>query len=805
MIALNDFIPSVRAAIPRFQQRPPNARQETCLLAPANAPLMIVAGPGSGKTTVLVLRALRLVLVDGLMPENILLTTFTRKAADEIRSRLIEWGLALLGHLRQNPPSPTPSGFPQWTDAIDINRFVTGTLDSICEDTLTTYRDPGDASPVLVEGFVGNALLAREGMFPSGALNNQSLDGYLAQFTSDGRPPQNFGETLVACRTVVDRLIQDQVDIAGFSNGAPHTQGRRVVTDSLQAYRAYMAQTNRMDFAGLEEVFLTRLTQGRLQRFASTIRAVLVDEYQDTNPLQEAIYLELVRQSQPSLTVVGDDDQSLYRFRGATVELFCHFPGRLANAVPVLPAVSVAHLIDNYRSTPEIVAFFNAHIGCDPAFAGARVQPPKPQIVPQLQSSQLPVLGLFRQDAEMLARDIAAFLDDVFRGQGRSINVGGQAIQAIRNPQGGDVADAVLLAHTVREFGTRFGNNPPRARLPLLLRQELAARGIGVFNPRGQALRDIAEVQRLLGLVLLCIDPPVAGNPDGAQQSAARLRRDARHYLSVWRQEASAFIATHPPPNAPRSLNEFVRGWQTRTNQTSQGAGWPDEWPILELCYKLITWIPFFQDDPEGQVYLEAISRCIAQAATFSPYRSVILHGRGTHDGGSVMRAIMDIIVHLAENSVEVDEEIMPHVPRSRLPIMTIHQAKGLEFPLVIVDVASDYKGDYQKQRFRRYPEVPGPVQILENDMARYCSIGPLRTTRDALPRTFDDLVRLYYVAYSRPQSLLMLVGIDRCMRYNTTIRHVATAWRCDGTWAWQAPVAGRSPAVVSNHPLELI
>ncbi|MEW6573742.1 MAG: UvrD-helicase domain-containing protein [Bacillota bacterium] len=812
MIALANFIPLMRAAIPRLQQHPPNRRQENCILAPEGIPLMIVAGPGSGKTTVLVLRALRLVFVDGLMPENIVVTTFTRKAADEIRSRLIEWGLAILAYLRQNPPSPTPSGFMQWLDSIDINRFITGTLDSICEDTLTTYRDPGDAPPVLVEGFVGNALLAREGMFPAGSYDqstqsiNSDLAAYLALFTRTGQPPQNFGEAVSICRTIVDRLIQDQVDIAAFAAGMPNTQGRQVVVNSLQSYRAYMTQTNRMDFAGLEEVFLARLSQGRLQRFTSAIRAILVDEYQDTNPLQESIYFELVRQTQPSFSVVGDDDQSLYRFRGATVELFCHFPARLAATLPSLPLVNVEPLIDNYRSTPEIVTFFNNYIAYDPAFASARVQPPKPQIIDRIASNQIPVLGLFRPDAQILARDLAAFLYDVFRGPGRTITTSsGQAVQIVRHPQGGDFADAVLLAHTVNEFGTRFGNNPPRERLPRLLRTELAYRGINVFNPRGQALRDFVEVQKLLGLVLECIDPQTAGNPDGSQQASARLRSDARHYLSEWRRAARAFIATNPAPMTPRTLGEFVQGWQTRTNQTQQGARWPEEWPILELCYKLITWMPFFQDDPEGQVYLEAISRCIAQAATFSPYRSTIVHGQGSHDNRSVLRAIMDIMVPLAENSVEVDEEIMPHIPRNRLPIMTIHQAKGLEFPLVIVDVASDYTRDHPRQRFRRFPDNPTPTQLLEDDIAPYCNIGPLRTARPALARSFDDLVRLYYVAYSRPQSLLMLVGVDRCLRYNTTIRHVATGWLSNGTWAWQAPCSGRAPAVVNNHPLELI
>ncbi len=805
MISLNAFIPLARAVIRQFQQYPPNARQENCIVAPIGTPLMIVAGPGTGKTTVLVLRALRLVFVDGMMPENIAITTFTRKAADEIRSRLIEWGLALLDHLRQNPPSPVRTGFGNWLDSIDISRFVTGTLDSLCEDTLTTHRQPGDPAPVLVEGFVGNALLAREGMFPAGALNNNALNSYLAGFTLDGQPPQNFGETLAICRTVVDRLIQDQVDANAFATGATHAQGRQCVVQSLQSYRTYMTQTNRMDFAGLEQVFLDRLIHRRLSRLTTTIRALLVDEYQDTNPLQESIYFELVRQTQASFTVVGDDDQSLYRFRGATVELFSHFASRLAAAIPTLPAVRPEHLIDNYRSTPEIVNFFNDFISNDPAFAGARVQPPKPRITARIASNQLPILGLFRPDAQSLAQELARFLDDAFRGPGRAVTVNGRQIQIVRHPRGGDVGDAVLLAHTVNEFGTRFHNNPPRPRLPRLLRQELASRGISVFNPRGQALRDIPEVQRLLGLILECIDPPGATSPDGAQQSVARLRTDARHYLSTWRRAARDFISTNPVPNSPRTLAQFVQGWQARRNQTSSGAAWPDEWPILELCYKLMTWMPFFQDDPEGQVYLEAVSRCIAQAGTFSSYRSTILYGKGAHDDRSVLRAIMDTMVPLGENSVEVDEEIMPYIPRNRLPIMTIHQAKGLEFPLVIVDVSSDYTRDHPTQRFRRFPDHATSTQILEDDIAPYCNIGPLRTARPALARTFDDLVRLYYVASSRPQSLLMLVGIDRCLRYDTMIRHVATGWRSDGTWAWRTPVAGRPPALVNNPPLELI
>ncbi|MFW6118919.1 MAG: UvrD-helicase domain-containing protein [Planctomycetota bacterium] len=805
MISADEFITLVRAAVPRFERFPPNERQRRCVLASPDTPLMIVAGPGSGKTTVLVLRALRLVFVDGLMPENVLITTFTKKAAEEMRSRLIEWGLRISEHVRANPPNPGPPGLDAWLEAIDVNRFITGTLDSICEDTLTTYRDPGDPAPVLVEGFVGNALLARKGMFPAGAYNraassvDTNLADYLAPFTRSGNQPRNFGEAVAACRTVVDRLIQDRVDISAFTRANPHTAGRECIARSLGAYREYMADTNRMDFAGLEEEFLQRLQQGRLDRFTSSLGAVLVDEYQDTNPLQESIYFQLVRQTGASLSVVGDDDQSLHRFRGATVELFCNFPDRLSAALSSLPAAHLEYLVDNYRSTPEVIGFLNAHITCDPDFQPARVQPPKPPVQAQLPSNGLPVLGMFRSDRDELARDLADFLDDLFCGTGRTLGVDGEDIQIVAHPKGGDLGDAVLIGHTVGEFAARWGNNPPRERLPWLLRGELQERGLGVFNPRGRALRDIPQVQALLGLLLECIDP------GSVQENDALLRSDARNYLSEWRGEALRYIASDPAPTSPRTLRDFVSAWQTRTNQTSEDAAWPEEWPILELSYKLITWVPFFQDDPEGQVYLEAIGRCVAQAAAFSPYRCRIIHGQGRHDERSVRTAIMDMMVPIAENDIEVDEEIMPHVPRNRLPIMTIHQAKGLEFPLTIVDVASDFTTNHPKQRFRRFPEEPSGTHLLEDDLAPYCDIGPLRTNRTALDRAFDDLIRLYYVAYSRAQSALVLVGLDSCLRYNATIKHVATGWSRDNGWDWRSSVSGSTPVLANEIPLLLI
>jgi DNA helicase-2/ATP-dependent DNA helicase PcrA len=809
VIPLNQFIALVCAAVPRFHAHAPNTQQETCILHDPAVPLMIVAGPGSGKTTVLVLRALRLVFVNGWLPEQMVLTTFTRKAADELRARLIEWGLLIKNHLLANPPQPTPAGFVNWLDTIDINRFVTGTLDSICEEILTTLRDPTDPAPVLVEGFVGNGILTRHALFPNQVHNDPNLDTYLTAFTFDGTAPHNFGEKIGICRTFLDRFVHDLVNMNQYQVAANHQQARQRLAACAASYRQFMAGGYRMDFALLEETFLQRLQQGRLQRFTNGLRALLVDEYQDTNPLQEQIYFTIIQQTGASFTIVGDDDQSLYRFRGATVELFRDFQQRFVQQVPNQPQPHLEYLVENYRSTPPIVDFFNTFIQNDPDFQPARVQPPKPPIIdqwtanphtPPRPANAIPVLGMFRGNVNDLANDLTAFLWDVFRGPGRVINVGGQQITISRDPNGGDFGDAVLLSHSVNEFAAQFGPNPPRERLPRLLRTRLGQMQppVEVFNPRGRLLRDIPVVQHLLGTILNCIDP------NGALQGTLFLRAEPQRYFARWRQEAASFAASNPPPSNPHTLAAFVQAWQ---NRAVQGANmqWPSEWPLLELCFKLMSWLPMLRDDPEGQVYLEAVSRAIAQAATFSPYRSNIIRGQPPHDDNSVKYAIRDILAPIAESSVDVDEEIMPHVPRSRFPIMTIHQAKGLEFPLVIVDVASDYMTNHQRNRFRRFPENPSSVQNVEDDLAPFCQIGPLRQTRTGLQRSFDDLIRLYYVAFSRPECVLMLVGVDPCLRYQTTIRHVATGWRSNGTWSWRTPVAGAAPALVNNHPLLLI
>ncbi len=791
MITNKEYLDAVTQAL---SGRRPNDDQCKCICHDLNPDLMIVAGPGSGKTTVLVLRALKHVIVDMVPPEEIVVTTFTRKAAAEVRGRLIDWGIKLIEHFKGVAKSRGLTQLHKHLELADVSAFPTGTLDSLCEQWLGRMRRQGEVPPVMIEGFAARQIYAREvfGALYRDAKYTGKLNNYLSAYAYEQEPPSTQGEAVEIAKGLIDRLVQDRVDLNQYAGGnGDHKEARALIAQSLVDLHNLMRTEGQYDFALLEQEFLAKLSDPSLAKKLAKVRVLLIDEYQDTNPLQEAIYFALANINQSSVTIVGDDDQSLYRFRGATVELFRDFRSRLSAQLG-RPQPTHAFLVDNYRSTKHIIDFFNLFIDNDSNFAAARVKPTKPRIRLTRADDPVPLLGMFRSNEDELARDLAAFIDDVFRNGG--FVVPSTSIRIKGSVQGGNIGDAVLMGHSVAEFGRPAFGQPPKARLPWKLREELRQRGIPIFNPRGRALRDIPEVRIILGIVALCLDP----NEQLLTQMS--IYYHTRDVIRGWRQDAAQFIATNPVPNRPHDLSAFVAAWQ-KSLPTSASMKWPDEWPVLDLLYKLLTWFPKFQNDPEYQVYLEAITRSITQATAFSPYQGRVL-GKPPHHDFSRQSVIRDILAPVAENVVDVDEELLTHVPRDHLNVMTIHQSKGLEFPLVIVDVGTAFTRNHPKNRFKRFPDEPSNVTLLESDLSPYTEVGGLRLVRGNLDRTFEDLIRLYYVAYSRPQTALLLIGHNKLLQGNTTVKNVATFWRQDGTWAWQGPAGARPPATAAGHPL---
>lgn len=532
-----------------------------------------------------------------------------------------------------------------------------------------------------------------------------------------------------------------------------------------------------MDFAGLEQEFLDRLNAGLLNRFVDSLEAVLVDEYQDTNLLQEHIYFALgaaTVEKGGSIAVVGDDDQSLYRFRGATVELFADFPERFHRHHGIL--ARPIYLQTNYRSTRNIVDWYSAFITLDPDYGPARAGGKPPLLVGRSGPyDDYPVLGMFRPDAETLARDLAGFIDQVFTGPGVVVGRGAERVRVSRDPDRGAVGDCALLCSSPREHASGG-----RKRLPLLIRRELdrLPNPIEVFNPRGQELNEVLEIQQLCGLMLECIDP------ESRVQGGENLPRAVAGVFDRWRSEARRYVVSDPP--APgfsgrrNTLGAFVRAWQRRSPQ--RGGRWPREAPLMELLYGLVAWMPSFQEDPEGLVFLETITRTITQMAPFA-YDATV-HRDPPRAEGSIKQILWNIYMPLASGAIDIDEDLIEQLPRDRLQVMSIHQAKGLEFPLVMVDVASDFRTRHRMQTFRRFPEGGSNAHNLEDVLRPFSPLGA--PTRSARHRTFDDLIRQYFVAFSRPQDVLMLVGIgDPGDGPISRIENVAAGYTRDGQRRW--------------------
>lgn len=752
-----------------------NETQNNAIKAPINESLYLVAGPGSGKTTVIVLRVLKLIIVDNIDPADIMVTTFTKKAASELLSRILTWGEILSEEL-----------LDERKHAINFNSIKIGTLDSIVEEIMRDYRDPGVPKPVLIEDFVMKALNTN---LLWGKYENEDLQDYLSQLNGKkiGANISDINENIIEIK---DRFYNDLINLEEFKNNETH-DGVSILCECILNYTKMIKERLLFDFTRLEFEFFEKIKSQEIDYFKD-LKFILVDEYQDTNYLQEQIYFEIAKyplENGGSISIVGDDDQSLYRFRGATVELFHDFQNRIKDQISI--ELEPKYLSKNYRSTDNIVDFCNEFVELDYEYQDARVKG-KPPIEKSRTGSftNFPVLGMFRENIEELSEALAAFVDAIVNGDGYTFNDDkGNEFNIRVNPNGGSAADISLLCGSPKE--TDYNGNK---KFPCLLRKELSSLSepIEVFNPRGQGLEKIYEIKILCGLILECLDPT------SEIQDISTNSENVNNILDDWREAAKTYIDTNPLPLDPK-LEKFVNYWQTR-KPLSQ-IRWPKEVALIDLVYKLITWIPYLQDDLEGLVYLEAVIRAISQAALFSYSESKITFDKDNPDyeTNSIKQIIKDIFIPIALGNIDIEESLIEEtLPPNRLSIMSIHQSKGLQFPLVIVDVGCHLKTDSwmtSNKRFPQYKKNTNQVMKLssvnmENAFFEYSNNDP--SPRSNLDKAFDDLIRQYFVAFSRAQDVLLLIGLNSVKRDYTDhygnvklLPNIATGWDRNRNWQW--------------------
>lgn len=762
------FLPAYdRAFVKNGASRPrPNPEQTDGITAPVAEPTFLVAGPGTGKTTVLTLRILKLITCDQIPPGAILATTFTVKAAAELRSRILGWGYRLIEELLADQSLSTADH--AWLAAVDLNQVVTGTLDSLCQNALSQHRAPGMQPPVMVDDYLAHTVLVREGLFPGNLHDDPDLDAWLLALRNDARFGWNLGAKRSLLMSLWERLHQDQVPLGQLATTGMPAHVAATVQTVLGNYRQYLTNHGWLDFAMLEHETLARLRAGDLDDWAKRFQVVLVDEYQDSNLLQEQIYFTLCQRSGAALTVVGDDDQSLYRFRGATVEIFTGFPNRFSTFFG-RPAPQPIFLNTNYRSTTPVIDFVNAFIGRDGRYQPVRVAA-KPPIAEPAPRPGLPVLGIFRQTADDLAAAIADFLAQVC-GHGYQLPDG----TVLKLGTNGHLGDCCLLASSPQEYkptqlpNARNPNPQPEIRLPGRLREALAQHNLPVFNPRGRPVGELLLVQQLGGLLLEGLDP--RGMVQATDKVQKRLGHDAKRLFPIWRDEGRLLARSHQP------LKDLIDGWAAR-NPDRTGYQWPRSVPVLELLYSIVHYLPALHDDPEGQVYLEVFTRQLTAMSLLSGFEGRVAHDPANPDlnEASVRDLLCDWLAPIADDTVDVDEAMLGSFPAGHLPVLSIHQAKGLEFPLVLVDVGADFKTNHPAHAFKRFPREGGASHNLEDLLRPLSSLGGV-ANRSGRERAFDDLERLYFVAFSRAQEALVLVGLDRTRPTNGNIPNVATGW----------------------------
>ena len=275
-------------------------------------PLLIVAGAGSGKTRVLTRRIAHLIATGEAAPWQILAITFTNKAADEMRSRVAD----LIG----------PQAERMWVSTFHSAgvRILRAHGDLLGYKGSFTIYDAAD-SRRLVE------LVGKELDIDTKRLPARSIVGHISQAKSSQLGPVEYRAAAV---TVFDRRIADVYDV----------------------YQQRMLAANAMDFDDLlsNTVRLFREHPDVLEHYRRRFTHVLIDEYQDTNSVQNALAV-LLAGDHRNICVVGDSDQSVYRFRGADISNILDFEEAFPDATTVT-------LEQNFRSTQTILDAANAVI-----------------------------------------------------------------------------------------------------------------------------------------------------------------------------------------------------------------------------------------------------------------------------------------------------------------------------------------------------------------------------------------------------------------------------------------------------------
>ena len=573
--------------------------------------LLVVAGAGSGKTRVLTRRIAWLIAARGAHPGSILAITFTNKAAAEMRERVaaLVGGVARMMWVstfhsacvrilrREANRFGYTSSFSVY-DAADSRRLMT----LVCRDM---ELDPKRVNPRAVLHWVSN-------------LKNELVDHEAAT----GRA-ENPTEELYA--------------------------------EAYGHYQRRLKAANAMDFDDLimMTVHLFQAFPDVRETYRRRFRHVLVDEYQDTNHAQYALIRELC-DDESDLMVVGDSDQSIYAFRGASIRNILEFEDDFANASTIL-------LEQNYRSTQNILAAANAVI--------SRNEGRKEKNLWSAEGDGEKIVGYVGDDE----RDEAQFVAD--------------EVDRLTDSGDAKASDVAVFYRT---------NAQSRVFEEVFIRVGLPYRVVG-----GVRFYERKEVKDALAYVRVLVNPldtvslrrivnePKRGIGDRAQASIEHLA--GREGISFWeamqRAEESGDLAT-------RSLSAVQAFVETMSALMELAAAGEPADAVLEAALTRSGYLATLEEskDPQDETRVENLAELVAVAREF-----VVQAGTVSDDQAEVAPDDVgadltpgSLAAFLEQVSLVADADQVPDEGDGLVTLMTLHTAKGLEFPVVFLTGLED-------------------------------------------------------------------------------------------------------------------
>jgi DNA helicase-2/ATP-dependent DNA helicase PcrA len=640
--------------------------------------LLIIAGPGSGKTFTLVERIVYLITQKGVAPENLLVVTFTDKAAQELTTRISN-RLLKLG-VRFN-----------------LNEMYLGTFHSICLRWLDEHRE-----------FTG---LKRNFMMMDQFDQQYFLYNRLSQFQAIhnielviGSYDQSAWDKSEKLLKWINTVSEEALNSETLIN-APELEVK-VLGHCYALYQKYLEEENAIDFSTIqcEALKLLKYNPQILAELQAKIKYLMVDEYQDTNTIQELL-LNLIAGDRPNLCVVGDDDQGLYRFRGATIRNILQFKDKFSEG-----ECEQVKLTTNYRSHPSIIDFYNRwmkeqeweHDGKE-----------------------------FRFQKEIKQRE------DEFPETPCVVKVSGKTQQEWHQ-------EVLAFLHALRDKGhltdwnqVAFLFRSVKHDKAVALSQFLERNGINVYSPRSNQFFEREEIRLMIG-ALIFLFPQFP--------TIRKWSEDA--YLRIWDyydQQCFKLFADEirKPENADlwkwaRAIAKTHLTLTQNTNYTFSG-----------LFYQLLQFPLFSRYLDENLLQQKGIqnSRAMRNLAILSQlldkfeylYNIDVL--TPTYLDKNLKDLFNQFFRFLEDGGIDEYEDKSEYAPSGCVSFLTIHQSKGLEFPVV-------FAGSLEAVPRKQYTQLN---EVLENKYLLRPPFEPLELIK------FFDFRRLFYTAFSRAQNLLVL------------------------------------------------